>query len=347
MKLADFNYSLPKELIAHTPAVPRDNSRLLIVWENSSSFIEKKFHNLYDILSENDVLVLNQTKVINARLIGKNEEWITCEIFLIKSLYEGVWDCLVSPWKKIKPWKRIVFSEDNDTVLIAEILEITEIWRSVRFNKNNSELYKIIDKIWNIPLPPYIDNSSIDESQYQTVYAKTQWSVAAPTAWLHFTEELLNKILSKWVKIEKVLLHVWLWTFKPVSVDNIKDHKMHEELAEIDKYTANRLNNYKSEGRRIIAVWTTSVRVLESFCDENWKLDFWKKETKIYIYPGYKWRFVESLITNFHLPKSTLLMLVSSLIWLEKTKKAYKYAIDKKFRFYSFGDAMWIQSRNK
>jgi S-adenosylmethionine:tRNA ribosyltransferase-isomerase len=226
---------------------------------------------------------------------------------------------------------------------VGDIKDISEKWRIVEFNKWWIEFLEIVEKLWEIPLPPYIKEKLENSDRYQTVFNEISWSVAAPTAWLHFTPELLEKIEKKWIKIEKVLLHVWLGTFMWVETENILDHNMHSEHIELDKETANKLNKYKKSWKRIIAVWTTSIRVLESFSDKNWILIPWNKETNIFIYPWYKWKFVDSIITNFHLPKSTLLMLVSSFAWKENIDNAYQYAIKNKFRFFSFGDVMWIK----
>ncbi len=347
MKLQDFDYNLPKELIAQTPIEPRDHSRLLIVEKNKKEFVEKKFFNLLEILWENDVLVLNKTRVINARLHWyinfweENEKQV--EIFLHKQISKNTWDCLVYPWKKLKPNKKISFFIDEKLVLEAIIKDYSESWRIVEFSKWDFEFLEIIEKLWEIPLPPYIKEKLENSQRYQTVFAEKNWSVAAPTASLHFTEDLLKRLEKKWVKIEKVLLHVGLWTFKPVEVENILEHEMHSEYIELEESVAKRLNKYKKEWKNIIAVWTTSIRVLESFADKNWVLSFWKKDTDIFIYPWYKWKFVDSIITNFHLPKSTLLMLVSSFIWRELIMQAYKYAVENKFRFFSFWDAMFLK----
>lgn len=357
MKLSDFDYKLPKELIAQTPVEPRDHSRLLELDSLNETIGEKQFFNIADSLNENDVLVLNKTKVINARLLWNAiTDWKLSEkkveVFLHKQINDNTWDCLVFPWKKLKPWKDISFILPSPSrrgvggeVLKAKIKEISEKWRIIEFNKWWVDFLKTIDKLWEIPLPPYIKEKLEDSNRYQTVFNETSWSVAAPTAWLHFTPELLKKLENKWVKIEKVLLHVWLGTFMPVQTDNILEHDMHNEYIELEKNVSNRLNKYKSEWKRIIAVWTTSIRVLESFTWEDWVLWYWNKDTNIFIYPGYKWRFVDSIITNFHLPKSTLLMLVSSFAWKDFIKKSYNYAIEKKFRFFSFWDVMWIKNR--
>ncbi len=406
MQLSEFDYNLPKELIAQTPLKKRDNSKLLIVDKKNGQLSDNKFSNLLDMLWKQDVLVINKTRVINARLKWyikinnstsnsvipakakiynwkntindpetssgwqlkeavwqKEQEWDLnnfgwlkeVEIFLHKQISDNIWDCLVYPWKKLKVWTQVFFEnniKESETSsewqkrkqkLQATIKSISEYWRIVEFNKWWIEFLKEIEMIWEVPLPPYIKEKLKNFDRYQTVYNEKSWSVAAPTAGLHFTTDLLKQLEKKWVKIEKVLLHVWLWTFKNVETSNIKDHKMHKEYIELKKEVAERLNKYKNEWKNIIAVWTTSVRVLESFSDNTWILKYWKKETDIFIYPGYKWKFVNNLITNFHLPKSTLLMLVSSLAWKENIKKAYNYAIKHKYRFFSFWDAMMIK----
>ena len=347
MQLKEFDYFLPEELIAQEAVEPRDHSRLLKINPNNEKIEEKKFFEILEDLWENDVLVLNKTRVINARLnwFIENDKNKICEIFLHKQINNNSWDCLVYPGRKLKPWKKISFYIWEENILNAEIKEISEAWRIVSFNKWWVDFLNIIEKLWNIPLPPYIKDNHQDASRYQTVFNEISWSVAAPTAWLHFTKELLKKIKKKWVKIEKVLLHVWLGTFKNVETENILEHKMHSEYIELEEKTAERLNEYKKSWKKIISVWTTSIRVLESFSDENWILHSWKKDTNIFIYPWYKWKFVDAIITNFHLPKSTLLMLVSSFAWKEFIKKAYNYAIENKFRFFSFWDAMFIEQK--
>lgn len=347
MKLTEFDYFLPEELIAQKATEPRDHSRLLKINPNTEKIQEKKFFEILQDLWENDVLVLNKTKVINARLnwFIENDFKKKCEIFLHKQISENIWDCLIFPWKKLKPWKKVNFYLDWKNILNAEIKDFSESWRIVKFDKWWLDFLKIIEKIWKTPLPPYIKNNFDKAERYQTVFNEVSGSVAAPTAWLHFTKELLENLEKSWVKIEKVLLHVWLWTFKNVETENILEHKMHSEFIELDEFTAKKLNNYKKNWKRIIAVWTTSIRVLESFCDENWFLKSWKKDTNIFIYPWYKWKFVDAIITNFHLPKSTLLMLVSSFAWKDFIKKAYNFAIKNKFRFFSFWDAMFIENK--
>lgn len=351
MKLSDFDYYLPKELIAQTPIEPRDHSRLLNLNWTTWEISEAKFYDILDELSKNDVLVLNKTRVINARLHWIIDSGKIVEIFLHKQVSENSWDCLVFPWKKLKPWSKVTFilpsilkkMTKDEVVLKAIIKEISNKWRIIEFNKWWLEFLKIIKKLWEIPLPPYIKEKLKNSERYQTVWSEIEWSVAAPTASLHFTQELLEKIKQKWVKIEKVLLHIWLGTFLPVETDNILEHNMHSEYIEMEKDVSERLNKYKKEWKRIIAVGTTAVRVLETMTDENWKIISWSKDTNIFIYPWYKWKTVDAMITNFHLPKSTLLMLVTSFAWKKNIEKAYNYAIKNKFRFFSFWDAMFIK----
>lgn len=342
MLLSNFDYHLPLERIAQTPAEPRDSAKLLCLNRETGQIDDKIFRDITDILWENDVLVVNQTKVINARLKGtiesNNKE---CEIFLHKQFSPNTWDCLVYPGKKLKVGTKILFPNSQ---LQATIQEISEKWRIVEFSLSGQDFLDIIDSIGQTPLPPYIKDHSADASRYQTVYhdSKKSGSVAAPTAGLHFTPDLLETLKSKWVHIEKVTLHVWLGTFANVEVETIQEHHMHSEYIEIDADTAQRLNSYKKQGKRIIAVWTTSVRTLESFTDNTGHLWHGSLDTEIFIYPGYEWKFVDSIITNFHLPKSTLLMLVSSFAGDENRKRAYRHAIDSQYRFFSFWDAMWI-----
>ncbi len=342
MKLSEFDYILPKELIAQTPISPRDSSRLLVLDKATWNIEDKSFFDILDYLGENDVLVLNKTKVLKARLKGKFEnvasEKKECEVFLHKQINDNTWDCLVYPWKKLKVWTKVYFDK-----LTWIINEVSENWRIVEFDKWWSGFFEIIETIWETPIPPYIKQRLEDSNRYQTVYSKEMGSVAAPTAWLHFTPELLKKIEEKWVKIEYVILHIWLWTFKSIDTENILDYNIHSEYIVLDKETCERLNTYKKEWKTIVSVWTTSTRTLESFAIKDWNLTYWEKETTLYIYPWYKWLFVDKLITNFHLPKSSLLVLVSSLTWQKNIKNAYKHAVDNKYRFFSFWDAMFIK----
>ncbi len=353
MKLKDFNYNLPEELIAQSWVEPRDHSRLLLLDKKSGKTENKYFYNILDELWDNDILVLNKTKVINARLHWKIKKWKktqnseentenlfkNVEIFLHKQITNNTWNCRVYPGKNFKIWKKI----ELKFWLEAIVKEINLEWRVLEFNIWWIEFLKIIEKLWEIPLPPYIKEKLKDDSRYQTIWAETEGSVAAPTASLHFTDELLEKLEKKWVKIEKVLLHIWLGTFMPILTENILEHQMHSEYLEVEEQTAKNLNKYKSENKRIIAVWTTAIRVLESMTWEDWIIKAWKKETDIFIYPGYKWKFVDAIITNFHLPESTLLMLVSSFAWKENIEKSYKIAVENKYRFFSFGDSMFIK----
>lgn len=341
MKLNEFDYFLPKELIAQTPITPRDSSKLLVLDKETWEIEDKSFFDILSYLWNNDVLVLNKTKVLKARLIGKlnTEKWkANCEVFLHKQITTNTWDCLVYPWKKMKVDTKVCFDWLEWT-----IKEISENWRIVEFDKWWCEFFDTIEKIGETPIPPYIKEKLEDSTRYQTVYSKEIWSVAAPTAWLHFTPDLIKKLEGKWVKIEYVILHIWLGTFKSIDTENILDYKIHSEYIALDKETSDRLNAYKKSGKTIVSVWTTSTRTLESFATNKWELTYWEKETTLYIYPWYKWLFVDKLITNFHLPKSSLLVLVSSLAWQENIKNAYRHAVGNKYRFFSFWDAMFIK----
>lgn len=351
MKLNDFDYHLPEHLIAQTPLKKRDHSKMLIINKKNWNIKDEIFYNIINYLWPNDVLVLNETRTINARLkwiIDIFPKWKkqtkNIEIFLHKQISLDTWECLWYPGKNMKVWKTIKFYDKFGNIIMTWFIEkISEMWRFIKFSKQWNDFYSILDQIWELPLPHYIKNKNIEKDRYQTIYWKILWSARTPTAWLHFTNEILDSLEKKWVKIEKVLLHVWVWTFKWVEVDDITKHQMHSEYIKITKEVATRLNKYKQDKKNIIAVWTTSLRTLESFANEKQELSFWEKETNIFIYPGYKFKFVDSLITNFHLPKSTLIMLVSAFLWLEYTKKAYNYAIKNNYRFFSFGDCMWIK----
>ncbi|MCT4617488.1 MAG: tRNA preQ1(34) S-adenosylmethionine ribosyltransferase-isomerase QueA [Candidatus Gracilibacteria bacterium] len=341
MNLSDFDYNLPEKLIAQTPLEKRDTSRLLVLDKNEKTREDKIFSDIVDELGENDVLVVNKTRVMNARLSGELESGREVEVFLHNELEAGIWDCIVFPGKKLKPGKKIKFPEFPE--LEGEVIKVTDLGRKIKFNISGEVFLDIIEKIGEIPLPPYIKEKLENNERYQTVYNEKLGSVAAPTAGLHFTPELLEKLEKKGVKIEKVLLHVGAGTFKPVQTDNILEHKMHSEYIELERETSEKLNKYKKEGKRIIAVGTTSIRVLESFSDENGELKFGQRNTDIFIYPGYKWKFVDAMVTNFHLPKSTLLMLVSSFAGREFMLESYNHAVENNYRFFSFGDAMLIK----
>lgn len=355
MHLSDFNYHLPDSLIAQTPIEPRDHSNLLTLDPSSGDIQESKFYEIFDELTPNDVLVLNTTQVIPARLKG-NKIWSgrEVEIFLHKQISDTTWDCMVFPGKKLKPWAEVIFKLPSPArrgaggevlELTAKIISTSHYGKIVEFNQSWQQFLESIEHIGQIPLPPYIKETLENTDRYQTVFADTPGSCAAPTASLHFTPELIQKIQNKWVQVEHVLLHVGLGTFLWVETDDITQHEMHSEYIELKADVANRLNTAKQEWKRIIAVGTTAVRVLESMSDEHHILTPGKTETNIFIYPGYTWKFVDALVTNFHLPKSTLLMLVSSFWWVENIKKAYQYAIEHSFRFFSFWDAMFIRKK--
>ncbi len=340
MKLSEFDYHLPEELIAQTPLEKRDHSRLLVLDKKSWDIQDKHFYDIVDILNPGDVLVVNKTRVINARLKWViDRSGVACEIFLHKQMGTNNWDCMVYPGRRLKPGTTVTISDK----LSCEIVWITEYGKEVVFNKQWVEFLDIIDKVGQTPLPPYIKDKLDDSNRYQTVYSQVEWSVAAPTAGLHFTPQLLEKLKNKWIIIEEVMLHIWLWTFRNVEQEDITRHPMHSEQIVLEKDVADRLNSYKENNQNIIAVGTTSVRVLESFSNSEGILEYGQKDTEIFIYPGYNWRFVDHLITNFHLPKSTLIMLVSSLAGQENIKKAYQHAVDQNYRFFSFGDSMFIQ----
>lgn len=348
MKLTDFDYYLPQSSIAQSPAEPRESSKLLILDKDTGQIQDRIFRDLLEELWPSDVLVLNKTRVIKARLkwhIPWTEK--ECEIFLHKQISDTSWDCLVYPGKKLKLWVEVIFRSPDSTEsgLTATITSISEKWRVVEFSKWGAEFLDIIETIGETPLPPYIKNSDAPGARYQTVYndSSKSWSVAAPTAGLHFSDALLIALQEKGVIIEKVLLHVWLGTFANVEVDDVSSHHMHSEYIEIDQQTAERLNRHKQAGKRIIAVGTTSVRTLESMSDSTGHIRHGNMDTQIFIYPGYQWKFVEGIITNFHLPKSTLLMLVSSFSWEQNIKKAYQHGVDSDYRFFSFWDAMWLK----
>jgi S-adenosylmethionine:tRNA ribosyltransferase-isomerase len=342
MKVSDFNYYLPKELIAQHPTEKRDESRLMVLHRDTKQIEDKTFKDIIDYLEPGDCLVRNNTKVIPARLygkiIGKTSEKLV-EFLLLKQLENDNWEVMVRPGKKLRQGAKVEFGEG---LLKAEILEVMENGnRKVHFEYNGI-FNEILDQIGLMPLPPYITESLKDKNRYQTVYAKYEGSAAAPTAGLHFTEELLEKIKAKGVEIANVTLHVGIGTFRPVKVENIEEHKMHTEHFYIKQEDADKINKAKREGHKIIAVGTTSCRVLESIAKENGEVEEIEGDTSIFIYPGYKFKCIDRLITNFHLPESTLIMLVSSLATKEFIMEAYNKAVEEKYRFFSFGDAMLI-----
>ena len=335
----DFYYDLPEELIAQHPAAQRDASRLLTIDRKTGALSHEVFHDIIDHLDPRDVLVINNSKVIPARLYGiKESTGIDIEVVLLRSRGLDVWETLVRPGRRCKPGTVIVF---GDGLLRAEVLETVEGGnRLLKFSYEGDNLFSILDRVGHMPLPPYITEKLKDKSRYQTVYAREEGSAAAPTAGLHFTEELLDKIREKGVKIAPVMLHVGLGTFRPVKEDKIGDHEMHSEFISVSKETADIVNNRTG---RLIAVGTTSCRVLESAADDNGILHPVTDDTRIFIYPGYRFKITDALITNFHLPESTLLMLVSALTNREMMLRTYEEAIERGYRFFSFGDAMFIQ----
>lgn len=339
MKLSDFDYNLPEELIAQTPLNKRDSSKLLILNKENGHINHDHFHNIINELNENDVLVLNDTKVIPARLIGTKEETgAVIELLLLKELGNDMWECLSRPAKRLKVGTIITFSSK----LKAEVLtKLDEGMVEVRLIYNGI-LMEILEELGEMPLPPYIHEKLMDKNRYQTVYAKNPGSAAAPTAGLHFTTDLLEELKKKGVEILYVTLNVGLGTFRPVEAENILEHHMHSEYYEMNEETAIKLNKAKEEQRKIYAVGTTSTRVLETIMTKHNTFKSCSGFTDIFIYPGYKFKAIDGLITNFHLPKSTLLMLVSALAEREFILKAYNKAVEERFRFFSFGDAMII-----
>ena len=341
MKLEEFDYNLPEELIAQVPIQKRDESRLMVVDREKRTITDKVFKDIIDYLEPGDCIVRNNTKVIPARLYGKKETGANVEFVLLKQLEGDIWESIVRPGNKLKPGTKVIF---GDGLLEAEILEILEDGtRKVKFTYEGI-FNEILDQIGLMPLPPYIHESLKENNRYQTVYAKYEGSAAAPTAGLHFTPELLKKIEEKGVKIANVTLHVGIGTFRPVKEENIEEHKMHTEHFYIKQEDAEKINETKKNGKKVIAVGTTSCRVLETIADEKTGLvKEIESDTGIYIYPGYKFKCIDGLITNFHLPKSTLLMLVSALADREFILEAYNKAVEEKYRFFSFGDAMFIK----
>ena len=342
MNTADFDFDLPSELIAKNPVVPRDHSRMLVLNRLDQSLEHNRFFDLPGKLKEGDVLVLNDTKVVPARLFGTIPEIGTgsVEVLLLNELVEGNQRVLTKPGKKFQAGRIIVF--DDQLQAIVEGIE-EDGCRLLNFNCSPAELQLHLDRIGHAPIPPYIKHSTATREQYQTVYANNPGSSAAPTAGLHFTPEVFNKLEEKGISVEKVTLHVGRGTFQDVKVDKLEDHTMHSEHFELPVDVAERLNLANQEGRRIIAVGTTSVRVLENCSSEEGVLKPQVSDTNIFIYPGYSWKFVNALLTNFHLPQSTLIMLVSSFAGKDFVMKAYAEAIQEKYRFFSFGDCMLIQ----
>lgn len=345
MKTSDFDYELPEELIAQHPAAQRDHSRLLVMDKYTGAVEHRVFRDIVNYLHAGDVLVLNNTKVIPARIFGVKEGGSAkIEVLLLKRDDDlpNTWEVLVHPGKRAKVGTVIDFGEGR---LKGEVIANTSAGRKVTFHFDGI-FEEILEELGTMPLPPYIHEQLEDQNRYQTVYAKVDGSAAAPTAGLHFTTELLETLRQNGIEIEEVLLHVGLGTFKPVSEEDIEDHEMHSEYYEISQETADRINKAKAEGRRIISVGTTSTRALESAAKDG-RLQAGSGWTNIFIYPGYKWQIIDGLITNFHLPKSTLMMLVSALSTREHILAAYKEAVAQRYRFFSFGDAMFINPGDK
>ena len=341
MKRQDFSFELPQELIAQDPLKDRSSSRLLVLDKKTGEVSHHVFRDIIDYLNPGDCLVINDTKVIPARLIGsKVGTDAKIEILLLKRKSDQVWETLVKPGKKAKPGAKISFGEG---LLVGEVIDIVEEGnRLVKFSYEGI-FEEILDQLGQMPLPPYITHQLEDKNRYQTVYAKNSGSAAAPTAGLHFTPELLEQIKEKGVDVVSVTLHVGLGTFRPVKAENILDHHMHSEFYRIEEEEAAKINRAKEKGGRIICVGTTSCRTVESAADENGRVKAGSGWTDIFIYPGYRFKILDCLITNFHLPESTLLMLVSALAGREHILAAYEEAVKEKYRFFSFGDAMFIQ----
>ena len=341
MKKEDFYFDLPEELIAQDPLEDRSGSRLLVLDKETGETEHHIFREIVNYLNPGDCLVINDTKVIPARLIGEKEgTGAKVEVLLLKRKENDIWETLVKPGRKMKPGARLVF---GNGLLKAEVIGVVEEGnRLIRFEYEGI-FEEILDQLGQMPLPPYITHQLEDKNRYQTVYAKHSGSAAAPTAGLHFTPELLDEIKEKGVEIAHVTLHVGLGTFRPVKVENIQEHHMHSEFYRIEQSEADKINRAKEEGHRVICVGTTSCRTVESAADENGRLRECSGWTEIFIYPGYKFKVLDALITNFHLPESTLIMLVSALAGREHVRAAYEEAIRERYRFFSFGDAMFIR----
>ena len=341
MKTSDFYYDLPKELIAQDPLEDRSSSRLLVLHRKSGRVEHRVFTDIVEYLKPGDCLVRNNTKVIPARLYGTRvDTGATIELLLLKRMENDVWETLVKPGKKARQGAVISF---GDGILTGEIIDVKEDGNRLIQFRYEGIFEEILDQLGQMPLPPYIKKKLSDQSRYNTVYSKTEGSAAAPTAGLHFTDALLDRLKNKGVEIVEVLLHVGLGTFRPVKEEDISRHKMHSEFYSVSSETASALNRAKREGRRTVAVGTTSVRVLESASDENGLVSAGSGNTEIFIYPPYKFKATDAMITNFHLPKSTLLMLVSAFAGRENILKVYEAAVREKYRFFSFGDAMFLK----
>lgn len=341
MKVSDFYFDLPEELIAQCPLEKRDSSRLMVIDRETGKIAHKGFHDIIEYLNEGDTLVLNNTRVLPARLIGeKQDTGGKIEFLLLKRLEGDKWECLAKPGKRAKPGVVFTFGEGQLKAVVKEITE--EGNRIVEFIYDGI-FEQVLDELGQMPLPPYIHEKLEDKERYQTVYSKEKGSAAAPTAGLHFTRELLEEIKSRGINIAFLTLHVGLGTFRPVKVDSVDNHVMHTEYYELDEKNAAIINKAKELGKRVIAVGTTSTRTLETIGDESGKVKAQSGWTDIFIYPGYKFNIVDALITNFHLPESTLIMLVSALASKDNVMKAYNEAVKEKYRFFSFGDSMFIK----
>ena len=341
MNVKDYDYDLPEELIAQDPLEDRSSSRLMVLDRQTGDVEHRHFTDILEYLHPGDCLVINNTKVIPARLFGvKEDTQAKIEVLLLKRKENDIWETLVKPGKKAKPGTKLVF---GDGLLTAEVVDVVEEGnRLIQFHYDGI-FEEILDQLGQMPLPPYITHQLKDKNRYQTVYAKYDGSAAAPTAGLHFTKELLQKVKDMGVDIAEVTLHVGLGTFRPVKVENVLDHHMHSEFYMVSQEAADKINRAKESGHRVIAVGTTSTRTLEAAADENGRLDETSGWTEIFIYPGYQFKVIDALITNFHLPQSTLVMLVSALAGREHVLHAYEIAVKERYRFFSFGDAMLIQ----
>lgn len=340
MKTSDFYYDLPKELIAQTPVEPRDSSRLLILGRNNGEIEHKHFYDIIEYLHEGDLLVVNDSRVLPARIFGiKEETGARVEFLLLKQISGNKWETLCKPGKKAKEGTKFSF---GDGLLKATVVEVKDDGNRVVDFECDENFFAALDKIGQMPLPPYITEEIKDKERYQTVYSHELGSAAAPTAGLHFTKELMDRIREKGINIASVTLHVGLGTFRPVKVDDVTNHKMHSEHYEVPEETAKLIKQTKENGGRVIAVGTTSCRTLESVATQYGEIIACDGFTDIFIYPGYKFKVLDGLITNFHLPESTLIMLVSAFAGFDNVMNAYKNAVDKKYRFFSFGDAMFI-----
>lgn len=340
MKLSDFDYELPEELIAQHPVEPRDASRLMVVPRTGGALEHRHFRDLPEYLRPGDALVLNETRVMPARLMGHREgTGGAVEVLLLRRLDRDRWETLVKPGKKARPGQRIIF---GDGMLVGTVLETTDVGGRIIAFEYEGIFEEVLERLGEMPLPPYIHERLENPERYQTVYAKEVGSAAAPTAGLHFTPELLDRIQKMGVHVEKILLHVGLGTFRPVQVEDVETHKMHSEFYTVTPETAAALNRVRAEGGRIIAVGTTSVRTLETVTAEDGTVQAGQGWTDIFIYPGYRFKAVDAMVTNFHLPKSTLVMLVSAFAGRERILDAYAEAVRQRYRFFSFGDAMLI-----